>query len=265
VIRGPLIPNFWRSQTDNDADGAKTHIHQGIWKNAGNERKLESMELIEINDKVARIATTFLLPSVGSRLNLDYTCYASGDVLVNYEFQPGTDLPEIPRIGIQMSLTEEFDNMRWFGRGPQESYADRKYSASIGIYSASVKKDYQFYIKPQESGNKSDVRWALFDNGSQGIIIQSSDLLNVSAWPYTMDNIEKARHTVDLKNAGFIVVNVDKFQMGLGGDDSWTLHSKPHEAFRIYPDNYTYQFRIKPVDATMDIQLNDLNYSLIKY
>jgi beta-galactosidase len=265
IISNPIVPNFWRPQTDNDADGAKTHVYQGVWKDAGNQRELETLDISKIGDKVIRVGSSIMLTSVASRLHLTYTCYATGDVFVNYEFIPGKSLPEIPRIGLQTAIPEGFDNMTWFGRGPQESYADRKYSASIGVYNASVREDYQYYIKPQESGNKSDVRWALLSNGRQGLLIQSDEVFNVSAWPYTMENIESARHTIDLEEAGFITLNIDKLQMGLGGDDSWSMQSKPHEEFRIYPDNYNYKFRIKPVDVENDLAENDLNYSLIKY
>jgi beta-galactosidase len=265
IIQSPIIPNFWRPQTDNDADGAKTHVFQAVWKDAGNKREMETINVLKINDKVIRISAAIKLSSVASQLNLVYTCYASGDVLINYEFKPGNSLPEIPRIGMQTSIPEEFESMTWFGRGPQESYADRKYSASVGVYQASVKNDYQYYIKPQESGNKSDVRWILMSNDSLGLLIQSDELLNVSAWPFTMENIESARHTKDLTDAGFITLNIDKLQMGLGGDDSWSLQSKPHEAFRIYPDNYNYQFILKPVELENLKPGENLNYSLTKY
>ncbi len=250
IIQYPMKPNFWRPQTDNDYRGAMTHISQGVWKQAGPGAQLVRMELLRINDGIIKIITQHLLPDVHSDVVMSYTIYGSGDILVNYRFEPGKDLPEIPRIGLQLGLNATMKSMEWYGRGPMESYWDRKSSVQFGIYEQDVNHDYQLYIKPQESGNKSDVRWATLKNEAVGLLIVAKDLLNVSAWPYSMEEIENAAHTVDLVPDEWITLNIDKLQMGLGGDDSWSMRSKPHEPFRIYPRVYTYSFRLSIIDNT---------------
>ncbi len=265
IIEKSLKPNFWRPQTDNDFRGAFTHIRQGVWKDAANSMELKQLDINRINDKAIKIRSDYFLSNVNSILTISYTCFSTGDILVEYNFIPGKDLPEIPRIGLQIGVNQSLDDLVWYGRGPYESYWDRKSSVHIGVYEQSIKKDYMHYIKPQESSNKSDVRWAFLQNESTGLLITSREELNISAWPYTMEDIENARHTVDLKESGFTTLNIDKLQMGLGGDDSWSWRSLPHEAFRIYPDIYTYSFRMRAVDLQQN-QLQDvLNYWLPEY
>jgi len=265
IIERSLKPNFWRPQTDNDFRGALTHIRQGVWKDAASSMVLKQLDINRITDKVIKIRSDYLLSNINSMLTISYTCFNTGDILVKYNFVPGKDLPEIPRIGLQVGIDQSLDNLVWYGRGPQESYWDRKSSVHVGVYNQSVRDDYMYYIKPQESGNKSDVRWALLRNENTGLLISSQEKLNISAWPYTMENIENARHTVDLKESGFITLNIDKLQMGLGGDDSWSMRSLPHETFRIYPVVYTYSFRMRAVDL-QQYQLKDvLNYWLPEY
>jgi beta-galactosidase len=248
IIQDPMKPNFWRPQTDNDFRGAMTHIFQGVWKKAGPGARLVSMDLNRIDEGTIKVIAQHLFLDVQSLLVLSYTIYGSGDILVNYTFDPGKDLPEIPRIGLQLGVNASMRSMEWFGRGPMESYWDRKSSVQFGVYQQDIYRDYQMYVKPQESGNKSDVRWAILENEKVGLLIMTKDEINVSAWPYSMENIEKARHTVDLTPGDWITLNIDKLQMGLGGDDSWSIKAKPHEEFRICPDEYNYSFRLSLID-----------------
>lgn len=265
IIQHPLEPNFWRPQTGNDFRGAQTHIFEGVWQETGPGKKLQSIETEQINDKVIKIITEYKLPAVSSLLKLDYACYGSGDVKVNYTFIPGKNLPEIPRIGMQMGIRDDLDHMEWFGRGPWESYWDRKESVPVGHYTASVHGDYMKYIKPQESSNKSDVRWMILSNEDYGMLLTGEDELNMSAWPYTMDNIQQALHTANLEDSGYITLNIDKLQMGLGGDDSWSMHAKPHKEYRIYPDVYQYTFRITIFNRNSLTSGEVLNYRLPEY
>jgi len=265
IIGESMKPNFWRPQTDNDFMGAQTHIGQGLWKQAGPDAVLAEINTYRINEGVIKISVRHLLPDAHSELTLNYTVYGSGDMLVDYTFKPGKDLPEIPRIGLQTGISPALNSMTWFGRGPLESYWDRKSSVHFGVYVQDIGKDYPMYIKPQESGNKSDVRWAVFSNQDVGLIIVAENELNVSAWPYSMEVIEKARHTVDLEPGKWITLNIDHLQMGLGGDDSWTRNSRPHEPFRIYPDVYHYSFRLSFIDLGQKRVDESLVYWLPEY
>ena len=250
IIKDPMKPNFWRPQTDNDFRGTMTHIFQGVWKIAGSNAKLVRMDLLRINEGIIKIIAQHLLPDVHSEIVMSYTIYGSGDILVNYSFEPGKDLPDIPRIGLQLGINASMKSMEWYGRGPMESYWDRKTGVPFGVYEQDVNQDYQMYIKPQESGNKSDVRWTILKNDVAGFLIMTQNEINISAWPYSMEQIENARHTVDLVPEESITLNIDKLQMGLGGDDSWSMRARPHETFRIYPAEYTYSFRLSFFDRS---------------
>ena len=261
-IEEPLFANFWRPMTDNDADGAKIDRFQGVWRDLDDKRQLASLAVNRVNDRTVEVKAYYTFQDINASLSLTYTCYASGDIVVNYDFNSAESLPEIPRIGLQMKVNARLNQLEWYGRGPQESYWDRKLSQPVGVYTESVVDDYMMYIKPQESGNKTDVRWAFLNNGKNGLLIVADDLLNVSAWPYAMEAIELARHTVDLKPADFVTLNIDKLQMGLGGDDAWSMNSKPHPPFRIHPGKYSYTFRLKPMDAVADEILKAVNTRL---
>ncbi len=125
--------------------------------------------------------------------------------------------------------------------------------------------DYMTYIKPQESSNKSEVRWMISGDGQMGLLIAGQEPLNMSVWPYTLENIDEAGHTTDLVKSDYLTVNIDKLQMGLGGDDSWSMNAKPHEAFRIYPQVYRYQFRIRAIGMNDSKQAELIYYWLPEY
>ena len=135
---------------------------------------------------------------------------------------PGKELPNIPRIGMQFKMPKAFDNMKWYGRGPHENYWDRKTGAAVGVYSEKVSEPAHEYVRPQENGNKTDVRWMTLTNDvGKGLKFSGLPLLSVSAWPYAMEDIKKAMHPFELPERDFITVNVDYKQMGVGGDNSW--------------------------------------------
>jgi beta-galactosidase len=129
---------------------------------------------------------------------------------------------------MQLAIPGEFNMMTWYGRGPHESYWDRKSGASVGIYSGPVEDQIHEYVRPQETGNKTDVRWvALTNKDSVGLLAVGMPLLSVSAWPYTMQDLENARHIHELPRRDTITVNLDYKQMGVGGDNSWGARTHP--------------------------------------
>lgn len=255
ILSAPLAPNFWRPPTDNDI-GGRLALFAQIWKDAGRESSLLSVNAFEINDKVAKVVSEIALDKVKSSLTLSYTIYGNGEVLVSYDFEAGEGLPVIPRIGMQMEIGEEFDNMKWLGRGPHENYWDRHKGSAMGLYEKSVKNDFYQYVRPQESNNYWNVYWTRLTNeAGEGIIISAQDPLSFSAWPYRMEDIETAKHINELPERNIITVNIDHLQQGVGGDDSWSWRAWPHEEFRIQPKNYSYSFSIKPVKSAGDYQL----------
>lgn len=246
MMVSPPAPNFWRAPTDND-NGSRMPQRLGVWKTAANDRQLVQLTWNAYQDKAVRVVATWKLPNVDGLLTLAYRIYGTGDVVVDYQFSPTDGLPDIPRVGLKMEVAGALDNMTWFGRGPFETYADRKLNGAVGLYSQSVKKDFFHHIKPQENGNRSDVRWASFtDATGDGLLVASETLLNVSAWPYAQEDFEQFAHYFELPERSFITINIDHKQMGVGGDDSWSLNAQPHAPFRIPAGPYNYQFRLIP-------------------
>lgn len=265
ILKAPLSPNFWRPLTDNDFRGARIQDHQAVWENAGKNKEIRSINAFAINDKAIKVSVDIWLTDAKSQIQLGYTIFGSGDIAVEYQFVPGEGLPEIPRIGMQMQIGEEYDQLAWFGKGPHENYIDRQHGAAIGLFRASVKDDFFQYIRPQESNNKIGVRWVtLTDSNGYGLLVSGIPNLSFSAWPYSQDDLNKAEHTFDLPKKSNITLNIDHLQMGLGGDDSWSRQAKPHPQYRIYPKPYSYSFRLKPF-KNLDEVKNLLRNSLPKY
>jgi beta-galactosidase len=137
--------------------------------------------------------------------------------------------------------------MEWLGRGPHESYQDRKKGARFGLYRGSVAEQHVPYVKPQENGNKADVsRVSLTGSSATGLMVHGDTLLNVSAHHYSLDNLTRARHTIDLEEAGYITLNIDLQQHGLGGDDSWS--PRTHPEYRLTESKYRYSYTILPTN-----------------
>jgi beta-galactosidase len=256
LVARRLIPNFWRPPTDNDV-GNEMPRRLDIWRNAGDDRTVNRVTTAQVSPQVVRISTEATLPAGASAYQNTYTIYGSGDVIIESSIQPGSNLPELPRVGMQMAMPGEFNTMTWYGRGPQESYWDRKTGAAVGLYSGLVENQIHVYVRPQETGNKTDVRWvALTNNEGMGLLAVGMPLLNVSAWPFTMQELESAKHTFDLPRDRMITVNLDYQQMGVGGDNSWGARTHPEYTLPAKP--YSYRFRLTPITGK-DVSFTDLS------
>jgi beta-galactosidase len=251
LLSGPLVPNFWRPPIDND-NGNGMPKRLGAWRQAGPKRRIVSVKAEQLKPQVVRVTAEYTLPTVkDSKYANTYTIYGSGDIVVKSSFEPGGEgLPDLPRFGMQMPISREFGMMTWFGRGPHETYWDRKTGAAIGLYSGPVSLQVHKYVRPQETGNKTDVRWMALTNGfGIGILAVGIPNLSVSAWPWTMQQLEDAKHISDLKPAKTITVNLDYRQMGVGGDDSWGARTHPEYTLPAKP--YSYKFLIRPYTRQM--------------
>ncbi|MBI5008312.1 MAG: beta-galactosidase, partial [Bacteroidia bacterium] len=175
-------------------------------------------------------------------------------------------IPEIPRMGMQMQLPEEFSNLKWFGRGPYENYFDRKTASEVGLYESTVADQYTPYIRPQENGYKTDARWLLLTNDQEtGLMIIGDPVICFSALNYIHDDFESPgklsqyrkdaktanTHTDDIKPRDLVNLNVDLGQMGVGGDDSWG--APIHLKYRLLDRKYEYSFRMRPVTSDDDV------------
>lgn len=246
IIKNPLEPNFWRPPTDNDI-GSGMPRRQGIWKKAAHDLRANSVKLTKINNRAIRVSSDVSLKSIHSSIEIQYTIFGDADIEVAYSFVAGAGLPDPPRLGMQMQVSRTLDQMQWFGLGPQETYWDRHLGAPVGKYQQSVKNDFFQYVRPQESNNHWGTRWASLTNTQgAGIIICAQNPINFSAWPYLMQDIEKAKHINELPERDIITVNIDYLQQGVGGDNSWSPRAQPHPEYRIPVKNYMYRFSIRP-------------------
>jgi len=160
-------------------------------------------------------------------------------------------IPDLPRFGLRMRLAPGLRNVAWYGRGPHENYVDRWTSAAVGVYSASVSQLYHPYVRPQESGNRTETRWvALRDEHGLGLLAVGEPHLAWSALPYAQEDLDEGaektgRHTFDLVERDFVSLNLDLGQMGVGGDNSWG--AEPLDPYRLPYREYTYSVRLRPL------------------
>ena len=251
MLTAALIPNFWRVPTDNDgggyAGGNKMPIRLGIWKDAGQKRKTDSIEVDKMGKNVVIVTVNATLNANDSKLITTYHVYGDGKIHVKNALLPGEGLPNIPRIGMQMKMPNRYATMKWYGRGSHESYWDRKTGAAVGTYKEKVTEPDHVYVRPQENGNRTDVRWmTLTDKLGRGIKITGMPLLSVSAWPYSMEDLAGAWHPYEIPERDFITLNIDYKQMGVGGDNSWG--AKTHPEYTLPAKEYEYEFVIEPMN-----------------
>lgn len=245
LMKAGPVPHFWRAPIDNDY-GNRMPERLAVWRDAGEKRYVRKVEVAKNGPYGVTITAAMDLWSVGAKYTAVYTIDSAGEIVVTGSFTPGDrELPELPRFGMQMTLPEGFEQMSWYGRGPHSSYWDRKTGAKIGRYSGTVQEQYVAYVRPQENGNKDDVRWVAFTapNGA-GLLACGMPLLSVGVQHYTTADLEQANHPYDLHWQGDITLNLDYRQTGVGGDDSWG--ARPHKQYTLFPQEYSYSYRLKP-------------------
>jgi len=268
IQRGPEA-NFWRAAIDNDY-GNDLPERCRIWRRAGAERSLRRGEVIKESDSVVKLSFDYDLrdkeEQVFAHMQTEYTILGGGDVLVENNLElVAADLPEIPRIGMNMHLPKAFDRARWWGRGPHENYWDRKSSAQVDLYTSRVAELGFPYIRPQENGNRTDVRWvALTDEEGSGLLAVGRPFFSFSAHHNLLEDFESTvntagfnhkpqevnRHTIDVKPRDLVSLNLDYRQMGVGGDNSWG--ARTHPEYTLTDKSYSYSFLLRPIDATME-------------
>jgi beta-galactosidase len=234
-----------------------------VWKDTGKNAVLTNASPDLTNPKLAVFVFTFNLvdkSGVFAELGVQYKVFGSGDIVVDYRFSKNREkMPEIPRVGMNIILDKEYDQVSYFGRGPWENYMDRKTGSFIGWYKTKVADMYTPYIRPQENGYRTDVRWvSLTNNKGQGLLVAGEPLICFSAHHNTvtdftslkrnfderLDNpAQYNRHTDDVVPRDLISLNIDMGQMGVGGDDSWGAWVHPE--YRLEGNSYQYSFRLK--------------------
>jgi beta-galactosidase len=259
ILLAPLKPNFWRATTDNDF-GFDMHKKMGVWKKASQNQELDkfTINLMPSDDKKGKssaveVISVYALPDVGGSVTMKYSFNKSGEVLVRMSLNSlNDDLPNIPRVGTNLALKNIYQKVEWYGRGPHESYNDRMTSAFVGNYTASV-SDLRFdYIRPQENGNRTDVRTvSLMSESNKGVLFEAVDqFISFSAHHQLNSDFDEGerkiqKHTYDIPSRKLVNLNIDHKQMGVGGDTSWG--EMPHKQYQIKAKDYSYSFLIKPL------------------
>lgn len=249
ISQAPEI-NFWRAPTDNDF-GNSMQRKSNLWRNAGEARQLKDFQIKKENSSVI-IAVHYLLADIAGDYFLTYTIDPGGSLRIDAEYKAGNgELPEMPRFGLLFTLPPEFDYFSYYGRGPLENYSDRKLSNFVGKYQFNVSEQECPYVRPQEFGNRTDVRWLTLANSTgKGIRIEGLQPLSVSALNNRPEDFDpgmtkKQQHPKDIAKRFNVILAVDLAQRGLGGDDSWG--KLPHAPYRLTDKSYKYGFVILPL------------------
>ncbi|MFP1132439.1 glycoside hydrolase family 2 TIM barrel-domain containing protein [Asticcacaulis sp. W401b] len=243
-------PNFWRGLTDNDVGIGLAKSHAD-WKHYSTTRRL-----LGIDSGPDRIKVRFALGEGGGRFDITYQMAADGQVDVTADFVPlKDDLPDPLRVGLRFDFDAALDGLNWYGRGPWENYSDRKTGAALGLYNGSVRAQYHDYARPQESGNKTDVRWlSLSDATGFGVRVSGAQPLSVNALPFPYEDLymrpQGTWKSSDITLRGDGSLLVDIAQAGVGGDTGWNSIGRPLVKYRIPLQPVSYRFRLTATEKT---------------
>ena len=246
--RHSILPEFWRAPTDNDY-GARFQERFAVWKSP--EMKLKELD-VEDNGAEA----TFELPAVKATLKLTYTLTAEGEVIIRQQLDADDEAKVAPmfRYGMQLQMPQAYNSVKYYGRGPVENYCDRHDSEFLGVYEAKVADEYFPYVRPQESGNHTDVRWfRVLDAEGRGLEFYAGAPIEVSALNYLTEDLDDGpvkdkvigRHSGDLVERPLTQVHIQQRQMGLGCVNSWGAW--PREEYMLPYRDYDFTYVIKPV------------------
>ena len=248
-----LKPNFWRAPTDNDF-GAKIHQKYIVWKKP--EIKLKSFEQ-HIENKQVCIEAVYEMPDVSSKLSLTYVINNKGAIKVTQKIATSkeTKISNMFRFGMQMQMPHSFETIEYYGRGPMENYSDRNHYTDLGIYRQSVTEQFYPYIRPQENGTKTDIRWwRIVNKAGNGIEIVSAAPFSASALHYTIESLDEGwskrqGHSPEVEETDLTNLCIDKKQAGLGGVNSWGAIALPK--YQIPYGNYEFTFILTPIQNVL--------------
>jgi beta-galactosidase len=257
--RGPK-PDFWRAATDNDTGAWKSLRESSendparnlkLWRTAGALWDVQSSDLATVDERTLKLTVKASLPVVGASVTMVYTIHSTGDVIVETKYEPGREKRAMmARFGNELIVAPGLENISWYGRGPVETYIDRQFER-IGVYKSTVAKEWVEYSRPQENGNKTDVRWVALTNAQGiGLLAVGDPVLSVAARHFTKEDMERAGYTFQMQPHPETFLNLDWKQMGAGGIDSWSPNALPMEPYRIPSDQaYSYRYRLSPIEG----------------
>ena len=245
------LPNFWRTPTNNDS-GNMMPQRYAQWKIASmyvttrqDQRFADTSPRVEKNDNNIAITYTYFMPTTPqSSCEVTYRVFGDGTIETTLSYDPVKELGDMPEFGMMFKLDADYDTVKWYGLGPQETYEDRQHGGKYGVYENKVADNIAEYLVPQESGNKCRVRYAkVMDKKGRGMLF-FGDEFSFSALPYTPHELENAVHHFELPPVHYTVVRVAKKQMGVGGDDSWGSHTHPEYLLDVSEKmEFTFCFR----------------------
>jgi len=286
-------PNFWRAPTDNDF-GNRMQVNNIEWKKASLFAEVTKFETSKGTNNSVIISVEFKLPGVETTFNSSYSINGDGIILIENTLNETTYKGDIPRVGMRMQLPKKYQNMDYYGRGPWENYQDRKASAFIDVYSSKVKDQYVPYIRPQENGYKTNVRWASFsDANNNGLLVVSNEAskgFGMSALhvpnedfdttegliygntqsieeEFRIDGIpaiNASKHTIDIKEQDLIQLNIDSEQRGVAGDNSWG--AQPQDIYKIKgATKNSYGFYLIPFNNKKKVDFIEISKLSFKF
>ncbi|MFE5189947.1 glycoside hydrolase family 2 TIM barrel-domain containing protein [Streptomyces sp. NPDC056628] len=248
IVSGPA-PNFWRAPTDNDR-GNGQHTRNQTWRDAGARREVTDVTVRALRDRAVEIKVAGTLPTTTpSTYTTTYTVFGNGEIKVDNTLHPGAaSLPYIPEVGTLLLLPARLEKVRYYGRGPEENHWDRNDATDVGVHSGTVSGQGTPYLRPQENGNRTDVRWfALTGGRGPGLLVTGEPLVEVNASHFTPEDLSTGvRHAYQLTPREEVVLRIAHRQMGVGGDNSWGAHT--HDEYKLFADrDYSYTYRLRPL------------------
>ncbi|EGA68189.1 cryptic beta-D-galactosidase subunit alpha [Vibrio sinaloensis DSM 21326] len=249
LIKSAPKLNFFKPMIDNHKQE-----HEGLWQPAHlqiMQEHLRSLNVEQIADKIEITTTSIIAPPVfdfGMRCQYRYQINAEGQLNLELSGERYGDYPHvIPVIGLDLGINGDFDQVKYYGRGPEENYLDSKQANLIDVYQSTVADMFENYPFPQNNGNRQNVRWAALTNrNGTGLLVKPQEEINLSAWFYTNQNLHQAQHTIELEKSGYITLNLDHKLMGLGSN-SWG--SEVLDSYRVYMDAFRYGLTLVPLQA----------------
>ena len=212
---------------------------------------MKSAEVVKADERTAKITVKAGLHVIGASITMNYTVYGSGDIIIETSYEPGTEKRAMmARFGNELIVALGLESITWYGRGPIETYIDRQFER-VGVYKSTITKEWVEYMRPQENGNKTNVRWlALTNPQGVGLLAVGAPTLSVAARHFTKEDMERAGYTFQMQPHPEAFLNLDWKQMGVGGIDSWSPNALPMQPYRIPSDQvYTYRYRLTPVEG----------------
>lgn len=247
LLKRGIQPNFWRAPTNNDRGNHMPNRCEP-WRNVQGKRKLLKMEVELQKEGLFKVSTQSVLEPGNSTYDVEYLVKGDGSVDVEISFRKGmSDLPELPRFGMNLIMPAGFDRVQWYGKGPMETYQDRECGAMVDVFEGRVADQYTPYIFPQESGNKTQVRWVKLTNEKGlGFFIEGQQALNTSTYHFSLADLDNGlTHSYQVPQKNMTEINIDLLQRGVGGDNSWGYDT--HDKYKLLDMEYHYSFSIKAI------------------